>query len=83
MEENMQNKIVIPQTELSLCPIGLGTVGAGLDWDGTDADLIFNTYMAVSYTHLDVYKRQASVGTAGSVRNPGTAVPDCDEIRRL
>ena len=49
----MQNKIVIPQTDLSLCPIGLGTVGAGLDWDGADAYLIFNTYMELGGNLID------------------------------
>lgn len=41
----MEKKIVIPGTELSVYPIGLGTVGAGLKWDGADADKIFDTYL--------------------------------------
>ena len=33
--------IVIPNTELSVSPFGLGTVDAGLLWDGADADRVF------------------------------------------
>ena len=40
----MEKRIRIPDTELSVYPIGLGTVDAGLRWDGADADRIFDTY---------------------------------------
>ena len=42
----MEKRILIPNTELSVYPIGLGTVDAGLCWDGADADRIFDTYLA-------------------------------------
>lgn len=38
-------KINIPDTDLSLSMIGLGTVGAGLDWDNEDADRVFDAYV--------------------------------------
>jgi aryl-alcohol dehydrogenase-like predicted oxidoreductase len=41
----MKTAIPIPNTGLKLFPIGLGTVGAGLDWDGTEADRIFDAYI--------------------------------------
>lgn len=41
----MKKRIEIPNTELSVYPIGLGTVDAGLKWDGAEADKIFDTYM--------------------------------------
>lgn len=44
-EEKMEKRIVIPDTDLSLFPIGLGTVDAGLKWDGPEADRIFGTYL--------------------------------------
>jgi len=37
--------IEIPGTDLSLFPIGLGTVGAGIDWDGADADRVIDAYL--------------------------------------
>ena len=41
----MEKRILIPNTELSVYPIGLGTVDAGLLWDKADADRIFDTYV--------------------------------------
>lgn len=37
--------INIPDSELSLSTIGLGTVGAGLDWDHEDANRLFDSYI--------------------------------------
>ena len=34
----MNKRIQIPDTDLAVCPVGLGTVSAGIKWDGTDAD---------------------------------------------
>ncbi|RKI93597.1 aldo/keto reductase [Parablautia intestinalis] len=42
----MDKRIRIPDTDLSVFPIGLGTVDAGLLWDGKDADAIFETYLS-------------------------------------
>lgn len=41
----MERRIRIQDTDLELFPIGLGTVDAGLKWDGADADRIINTYL--------------------------------------
>lgn len=49
----MEKRIEIPKTQLSLCPIGLGTVGAGLDWDHEEADYIFDTYLDLGGNVID------------------------------
>ncbi len=49
----MEKRILIPNTELSVYPIGLGTVDAGLCWDGADADRIFDTYLAQGGNMID------------------------------
>ena len=36
----MKNRISIPDTDLAFHPLGLGTVNAGLTWDGADAEQI-------------------------------------------
>lgn len=41
----MEKRILIPDTDLYVYPIGLGTVDAGLRWDGPKADRIFDTYV--------------------------------------
>lgn len=38
-------KIVIPETELELSPVGMGCVNAGLKWDGKDADYMFDAFL--------------------------------------
>ena len=37
-------RIHLPETDLELSPMGLGCVNAGLKWDGTDADRIFDAF---------------------------------------
>ena len=59
----MNHKITIPNTDLSLLSApGLGTAGAGLDWDGKEADYLFDAFLDmggnVIDTARDVYKRQ-------------------------
>ena len=49
----MEKRIRIPDTDLSLFPIGLGTVDAGLGWDGADADKIFDTYLSCGGNVID------------------------------
>jgi aryl-alcohol dehydrogenase-like predicted oxidoreductase len=49
----MPKRISIPDTDLSLYPIGLGTVGAGVHWDGADADRIFDTYLDLGGNVVD------------------------------
>lgn len=41
----MKNRISIPDTDLAFHPLGLGTVNAGLSWDGADADRIFDAFL--------------------------------------
>lgn len=38
-------KIVIPDTDLELSPMGMGCVNAGLKWDGKDAEYIFDAFL--------------------------------------
>lgn len=38
-------KIIIPETELEVSPLGLGCVNAGLKWDGKDADYVFDAFL--------------------------------------
>lgn len=49
----MKKKIVIPDTDIEIFPFGLGTVDAGLLWDGADADRIFDAFLANGGTLID------------------------------
>lgn len=49
----MKQRMEIPDTDLSLYPIGLGTVGAGLDWDHEEADAIYDTYVELGGNVID------------------------------
>jgi aryl-alcohol dehydrogenase-like predicted oxidoreductase len=49
----MNKFISIPGTDLSLFSIGLGTVDAGLRWDGADADRVFDTYLDLGGNVID------------------------------
>lgn len=49
----MNTKITIPDTELTFHPLGLGTVNAGLAWDGADADRIFDTFVDMGGNLID------------------------------
>lgn len=49
----MSKRILIPDTDLSVCPIGLGTVNAGLDWDGADADRVLDAYLDLGGNVID------------------------------
>ena len=49
----MEHRIQIPNTDLSIFPIGLGTVDAGLRWDGADADKIFDPYLGCGGNVID------------------------------
>lgn len=49
----MSKQILIPHTDLSVCPIGLGTVNAGLDWDGADADRVLDAYLDLGGNVID------------------------------
>jgi aryl-alcohol dehydrogenase-like predicted oxidoreductase len=67
----MEKRILIDRTDLSVCPIGLGTVGAGLDWDGKAADEVFETYLELGGNLVDsahVYSDWIAPETARSER---------------
>ncbi|MGM9522250.1 MAG: aldo/keto reductase [Oscillospiraceae bacterium] len=49
----MDNRITIPDTDISISPIGLGTVGAGIDWDGADADRVIDAYIDMGGNVID------------------------------
>ncbi len=49
----MKTKITIPDTDLAFHPLGLGTVNAGLAWDGADADRIFDTFLDMGGSLID------------------------------
>lgn len=49
----MERRINISNTELSVFPIGLGTVDAGLRWDGAEGDRIFDAYLYQGGNLLD------------------------------
>ena len=49
----MSRYIQVPGTDLALCPIGMGTLSAGIKWDGQDADPIFDTYLDMGGNVVD------------------------------
>lgn len=49
----MKNRISIPDTDLAFHPLGLGTVNAGLTWDGADADRIFDAFLDMGGSIID------------------------------
>ena len=49
----MKNRITIPDTDLVFHPLGLGTVNAGLAWDGADADRIFDAFLDMGGSIID------------------------------
>lgn len=55
MEKNM-NKIMIPNTELKVSQMGLGTVDAGVRWgkEAADADAMFGTFVEQEETSSTV-----------------------------
>jgi len=49
----MTRRIAIPDTDLQLCPIGLGTAEAGVRWLDTGADRIFDAYLDLGGNVID------------------------------
>lgn len=49
----MNKRITIPDTDLELCPIGMGTLSAGIRWDGREADPIFDAYLDMGGNLID------------------------------
>lgn len=49
----MKTKITIPDTDITIHPLGLGTVNAGLTWDGADADRIFDAFLDMGGNLID------------------------------
>ena len=61
----------IPDTDLNLCPLGLGTSGAGLDWDGADTDYLFDAYLDMGGNLIDtarIYSDWVAPETGRSMR---------------
>ena len=80
----MGNRITIPDTGLQLSRIGLGTVGAGIDWDGAEADKIFDTYLDLGGNVIDsahVYSDWIPPETARSERVIGDWLERSKEIK--
>ena len=48
-----ENKNYDSDTDLTFHPLGLGTVNAGLAWDGADADRIFDTFLDMGGSLID------------------------------
>ena len=71
----MEMRIAVQNTDLHLCPIGLGTVNAGIAWSGKDAEKIFDAYLDNGGNLIDsarVYaagKSEAVIG--GWLKNSG------------
>ncbi|MDR0656787.1 MAG: aldo/keto reductase [Treponema sp.] len=49
----METHITIPHTDLKASRIALGTVNAGLEYDGTDADRLFDLYLDLGGNVID------------------------------
>ena len=49
----MAKRITIPDTDLQLCPIGLGTAEAGVRWLDTGADRVFDAYLDLGGNVID------------------------------
>lgn len=49
----MKNMITIPGTDLTIHPLGLGTVNAGLAWDGAEACRIFDAFLDMGGNLID------------------------------
>ena len=49
----MANRISIPDTNLSMFPLGLGTAGAGIDWDGAEADELLDAFLDLGGNLID------------------------------
>lgn len=49
----MPKRVAIPDTDLSLCPVGLGTAGAGVRWLEIGAGRIFDAYLDLGGNVID------------------------------
>ena len=49
----MEKRIHVPGTDLHLCPIGCGTLSAGLKWDGKETDKILDAYLDMGGNVVD------------------------------
>lgn len=49
----MKTKIMIPNTDIEIHPLGLGTANAGLAWDGKNADRIFDAFLDMGGSLID------------------------------
>ena len=72
----MSKMITIPDTDITIFPFGLGTVNAGLTWDGTDAEMqqyhrdnpgnLLMPYMGVCSGFFHKYAAGGADAVAGS-----------------
>lgn len=49
----MKKNIIIPNTDLNVLPLGLGTALAGLSFDGQEADRLFDTFLYLGGNMID------------------------------
>ena len=49
----MKTKITIPDTDITIHPLGLGTVNAGLAWDEKETGRIIDTFLDMGGNLLD------------------------------
>lgn len=49
----MKKNVIIPNTDLNVLPLGLGTASAGLNFDGQEADRLFDTFLYLGGNMID------------------------------
>lgn len=49
----MKKNVIIPNTDLNVLPLGLGTACAGLNFDGQEADRLFDTFLYLGGNVID------------------------------
>ena len=76
----MRKNVTIPGTDLSLSPMGLGAVNAGLRWDGPDADRIFDAFLDLGGNVIDT-ARVYSDWIPPEIGRSERAVGDWREVR--
>ena len=86
MSKIMQREIEILNTDLKIFPLGLGTVNAGLRWDGAELDKIFGTFLDFGGTLIDtahVYSDWVGSERARSERAIGDWLQRCKKRNQI
>lgn len=65
----MKNRIQIQNTNLNICPIGLGTVNAGLSWSQSDTDNIIDAYLDCGGNMIDTARVYAGGNSETAIGN--------------